>query len=118
MKTDGILIVDANALSKRQVGLINRMALAFHAAGAFVIFVECVSPNPTISAQGRLKRMGYNFDDLVQIEQKHYEVYDFDVLKFINKTADNGSDDIVVVTGSGLVFQRTTEKGIGAVLHG
>lgn len=118
MKTDGILIVDANALAKRHVGLMNQLALAFHSAGAFVIFVECVQPRPTISSKGRLKRLGFNFDDLVQIEQEHYDVYDFDVINFIDKTADNGSDDIVVVTGSGLVFQRTTEKGIGAVLHG
>lgn len=118
MKTDGILIVDANALSKRQVGLMNRMALAFHAAGAFVIFVECVSPNPTISAQGRLKRMGYNFDELVQIEQQHHEVYDFDVLKFINKTLENSSDDVTILTGSGMIFQKMTEKGVGVLLYG
>lgn len=118
MAHSGILIVDANALTKRHVGLLNQMALAFHSAGAFVVFVECVQPRPTISSKGRLKRLGFNFDDLVQIEQEHYEVYDFDVMNFINKTADNDSDDIIVVTGSGLVFQRTVEKGIGALLYG
>lgn len=118
MRADGILIIDANALSKRQVGMINRMVLAFHSVGAFVIFVESVPLNPTLAARNRLKKAGYNFDEVVHLEQRHHEVYDFDVLKFINKTLENSSDDVTILTGSGMVFQKMTEKGIGAMLYG
>lgn len=118
MKNDGILIVDANALTKRQVGMINQLALAFHSAGAFVIFVECIKPNPTIASTNRLRKLGFSFDDIVHVEQKHYEAYDFDVLKFVSSTADNSSDEIMVVTGSGIVFQKLLEKGLPVMLHG
>lgn len=118
MASDGILIVDANALSKRQVGMINQLALAFHSVGAFVVFVECIKPNPTIATSNRLRKLGYNFDEIVHMEQPHYEAYDFDVLKFINSTTDNNSDETVVVTGSGIIFQKLVEKGISVLLHG
>lgn len=118
MTKDGILIVDANALTKRQVGIINQLALAFHSVGAFVIFVECIKPNPTIAASSRLRKLGYNFDDIVHLEQPHYEAYDFDVLKFVNSTLENNSDDVTIVTGSGIVFQRLLEKGLSVLLHG
>ena len=117
-KNDGILIVDANALTKRQVDMINQLALAFHSAGAFVIFVEGIKPNPTIAAVNRLRKQGYNFDDIVHIEQEHYEAYDFDLLKFVSKTIEDESGSIMVVTGSGIVFQRLLEKGVSVVLYG
>lgn len=117
MSSDGILVVDANALSKRQVGLINQVALAFYSAGAFVIFVECTTKPPTTVSKNRLKRAGYSYHELVQIEQKYYEMHDSEVLSFATKTAENNSDGVLVLTGSAMVMYKLTEKGIGAMLY-
>lgn len=114
---DGILIVDANALSKRHVGTLNRLALAFHNVGAFVIFVECIRPYPSLAAQNKMRRFGFNFDDIIQLQSEDYTTYDFRVLEFIERTLDNNSEDVVVITGSGMLFQQLSKRGVGVLLH-
>ena len=118
MDNEGILIVDANALSKRHLGMVNQMALAFHSVGAFVIFVECVKEFPTVSNINRLRSLGFNFDDIVHLHEDDYQKRDFRSLEFIEKTLNNNSDDVVVITGSGITFQRLLKKGVAVVLHG
>lgn len=114
---DNVLLVEANYLKRDEVEDINKIALAFNMAGATVIFFESVPPNPNFTRLNKLKRLGYNFDELIQVEQMDTNIYDLDALKIVDQLLSDGSS-LTVLTGSAMVFQRLERRGLRGFLYG
>lgn len=115
---DCVLIVDTNALSKRHLSLVNQLALAHNTAGAFVLFVQVVGPRTTVTEATRLKRLGFNFDELVILEESHKEFEDQAILAFADKTRRSMSSSVILLTGSGMVFSKALNMGMEVLLYG
>lgn len=111
---DCTLIVDGTCLSKKQVGMINQIALAYKMAEATVIFIECIPPNTSLKARNRLRTLGYGFDELVQIPCRHKGLYEPLLAREIVKAADK---ETVVLSGYPMLLERLSRIGLRGMMY-